>query len=175
MARQSLQVMVPLLIAFSAASCFVGIHTPSVVDTDGDLAQLSNGTTVDRQRGLMWATADNKKDITFAEAGDYVEDFTLAGYADWRFPTLQELETLYVETSENQTPPGPGCYGGYDIHRFFELTCCCPWALQEDGNRAASFPYIPGMGTMWHHNSGRSGNRVLPVRDLEEDWTMPAR
>lgn len=117
----------------------------------------------------MWRAADNRSDVDFEEAQEYLSEVRAGGYRDWRLPTIQELESLMVPGAGNETPPGPGCYGSYDIHRFFELTCCCPWALEDEGTRPASFPFLAGMGTMWHHNSGRSGNRVLPVRDLEDD------
>ena len=153
-----------------------GDHAPlKVVAQDGFLFLLSNAVVVDRAAGLMWSARDNGQDISFAQAQAYLASFRLAGYNDWRFPTLQELETLLVKGARNGTPAGKGCSGAYDIHPFIALTCCCPWALQDRGRRPASFPFIPGMagGTMWHHQSGQSGNRILPVRNLEEGWQLP--
>lgn len=147
----------------------------TVVTRDASFLYLSNEIVVDIDSRLMWSAKDNGKDISFEHAKAYVGAFRLAGYVDWRFPTLQELETLLVEGSSNDTSPGTGCSGNYDIHAFIRLTCCCPWALQDNGTRPASFPFVPGMatGTMWHHKSGSSGNRILPVRDLEANWQSP--
>lgn len=164
-----------VLVIFVSLGCAVSSSRLSVVDRDSALILLSNGVVVDLHSRLMWPAKDNGQDISFEQAKEYVHTFRLAGYDDWRFPTLQELETLLVEGAGNDTPPGQGCYGGYDMHPFIRLTCCCPWALEDNGTRAASFPFIPGMaaGTMWHHNSGGSGNRVLPVRHLEYGWQPP--
>ncbi len=164
-----------LLAALLLGGCVTDDEDVVLESRDEVLLLLSNGTVVDESRALMWSATDNGVDISFDAAVDYVDEYELAGYGDWRLPTLQELESLLVEGAQNPAPPGPGCFGEYDIHPFIKLTCCCPWALQDEGTRAASFPFIPGMaqGTMWHHNSGRSGNRVLPVRDLEAEWIAP--
>jgi len=149
-------------------SCSLNKQLIEVVDKDGSLLKMSNGTVIDKKHSLMWSADDNGSDISFVAACTFIKNYRLAGYNDWRLPTLQELETLAVQNSQNITPPGKGCIGNYDIHPFFKLTCCCPWALKDNGN-PASLPFIPGMlkESMWHHKSGLSGNRVLPVRDME--------
>lgn len=47
--------------------------------------------------------------------------------------------------------------------RFFHITCGNLWAVQEAGTRPAAFPFMTGE-KFWHHKSGKSGQRVLPVR-----------
>ena len=44
-----------------------------------------------------------------------------------------------------------------------------PWALQDNGTRPASYPFVKGIatGTSWHHRSHTMGNRVLPVRNIK--------
>lgn len=73
-------------------------HTPDYVD-NGD------GTVTDKVTGLMWAkspdmngdgriTAADKK--TYQEALAGASTFNLAGYTDWRLPTVKELYSLIL-------------------------------------------------------------------------------
>jgi hypothetical protein len=54
------------------------------------------GYWLDSSTGLMWAGRDNGKDVTWGEARKYCRALRLAGYADWRLATLDELESLVV-------------------------------------------------------------------------------
>jgi hypothetical protein len=163
-----------ILLLAAIVCCTCQPSQVTVAKRDGPFILLSCGIVVDPGSGLMWSAKDNGQQVSFEEAEEYIHALQLAGYDDWRLPTLQELETLHVKGALNDTPPGPGCLGDYEIHRFFRLTCCCPWALEDNGTRPASFPFTPGMasGTMWHHQSGRGGNRILPVRDIETGWRL---
>ncbi len=140
-----------------------------VIARDGSFQKLSSNLIVDTKLGLMWAQADNGSKVSLEEARAYIDNFSANGYTDWRFPTIQELETLMVKDLPNNTPPSNGCSGNYEIHHFFQLTCCCPWALQDNGTRPATYPFIKGIatGSMWHHKSNKLGNRALPVRDIK--------
>ena len=54
-----------------------------------------DGTISDLQTGLMWQKSpDLNKKSTFAEAEAGANDFELAGYKDWRLPTIKELYSL---------------------------------------------------------------------------------
>lgn len=53
------------------------------------------GHWVDPSTGLMWAGKDNGKDITWKNAMKYCRDMRLAGYSDWRLPTVDELQGIY--------------------------------------------------------------------------------
>ncbi len=136
---------------------------------DGPFVLMSNGVVVDKQRNLMWTQSDNGTKISIDQAKAYVKDLTLAGFTDWRIPDIRELEMLMMKNSPNDTPGTDGCSGDYDIHPFFELTCCCPWALQDNGTRPAAYPFISTVsgGSMWHHKSNKIGNRILAVRDMK--------
>jgi formylglycine-generating enzyme required for sulfatase activity len=59
------------------------INPPSFTD-NGD------GTITDNNTGLMWQKADGGE-MTFEKTSAYCDTLTLAGYADWRLPTAQEL------------------------------------------------------------------------------------
>jgi hypothetical protein len=63
-------------------------HQPSYTD-NGD------GTITDHITGLMWQQDPGEK-MTYAEALSKIEQFDLAGYSDWRLPTIKELYSLIL-------------------------------------------------------------------------------
>ena len=73
-------------------SAFLGQDTqyngaqPSYTD-NGD------GTVTDNNTGLMWQKDPGRK-MTFDEAAEGAHYFNLAGYTDWRLPTIKELYSL---------------------------------------------------------------------------------
>jgi hypothetical protein len=65
-----------------------------------------DGTVTDRQLNLMWKQSDAFQDTgkftNWFESRLYIMDLNtrkFAGYQDWRFPTLEEAESLYDETA----------------------------------------------------------------------------
>lgn len=50
----------------------------------------------DAESALMWARHDNSKPVTWNQATIYCANLNLGGFTDWRLPTLQELDELYV-------------------------------------------------------------------------------
>lgn len=62
----------------------------------GSLPQYTSnhdGTVTDKITGLMWQQDPGTK-LTYQQALDKVKNFSLAGYNDWRLPTIKELYTL---------------------------------------------------------------------------------
>jgi hypothetical protein len=64
---------------------YAGVQ-PSYMD-NGD------GTVTDLNTGLMWQKTPGDK-VTYAEAVAGADSFNLAGYDDWRLPTIKELYSL---------------------------------------------------------------------------------
>jgi hypothetical protein len=52
-------------------------------------------TWTDPATGLMWAKTDNGSDVSWEQASDYCAKSELAGYKDWRLPTIEELQGIY--------------------------------------------------------------------------------
>jgi TIR domain-containing protein/uncharacterized protein DUF1566 len=49
---------------------------------------------IDPATGLMWTRRHNNEDINWIKASEYAKNLSLGGYADWRLPTIEELERL---------------------------------------------------------------------------------
>jgi hypothetical protein len=52
-------------------------------------------TWTDPDTGLMWTKKDNGSDVSWNQASDYCSKLQLAGYKDWRLPTIEELQGIY--------------------------------------------------------------------------------
>ena len=63
-------------------------NEPAYID-NGD------GTVTDTVTGLIWQQDPGEK-MTFEEAAAGAEDFSLAGYDDWRLPSIKELYSLIL-------------------------------------------------------------------------------
>lgn len=53
-----------------------------------------DGTVTDLVTGLMWAQDQSEQSMPWEQADDYCESLTLAGYDDWRLPTIKELWSI---------------------------------------------------------------------------------
>lgn len=50
---------------------------------------------IDPATGLTWAKKDNNSDVTWQQASNYCKNLRLAGYSNWRLPTIDELQGIY--------------------------------------------------------------------------------
>jgi uncharacterized protein DUF1566 len=131
----------------------------------------ARGYWVDSSTGLMWAAKDNGRDITWKNATRYCRDLRLAGYSDWRLPTVDELEGIYDGSGFNAPHPkdvilalAGRAKGG------LLLTGNFVWSsnrvLDDRGHRTGyawlfDFPH----GNRWHEQLGYYGSkRALCVR-----------
>jgi hypothetical protein len=62
-----------------------------------------NGTITDNATGLMWMQNDNGTGVLWKDALSYAENFTYAGYSDWRLPDTKELQSLVDYTRSPAT------------------------------------------------------------------------
>lgn len=73
-------------------------------------ADNGDGTVTDMVTGLMWQQELPNNKYNYAECVEYAENCTLAGYDDWRLPTIKELYSLILfsgvtGTSESSSVP----------------------------------------------------------------------
>ncbi len=73
----------------------------SMVGRPSAQATQVRGYWVDTSTGLLWAWKDNGKDINWRNATKYCRDLRLAGYSDWRLPTIDELQGIYDKSAES--------------------------------------------------------------------------
>jgi hypothetical protein len=132
----------------------------------------ARGYWVDPSTGLMWAGKDNfGRDLNWRQASKYCVDLRLAGYADWRLPTIVELEAIFDRSASaiglsgkrNDTPQP------YHVKGDLFLTGL-EWsasnALDRDGHftgRAYRFDFVNG-GRFQDEWDYRTGKRALCVR-----------
>jgi hypothetical protein len=78
-------------------------------DADDGVGVLDNATS------LMWVAGESKR-MTWKDAGEYVKTLTVAGFTDWRLPTVEELFCLADHTKFNPAIDKsffPQCDGGW--------------------------------------------------------------
>lgn len=104
--------------------------------------------------GFMWARRDNGRNIRWRRAGDYCGELRLAGFDDWRLPTLEELDTLTALWSQAL----------YKVLGPVQLSACCPWSSQaESETRAWSVDFRSRKPSLAHVDYS-SGLRALCMR-----------
>ncbi len=57
---------------------------------------IGNGTITDLVTGLMWQKSLPDEKYTYDECVEYAQNSSLAGYTDWRLPTIKELYSLIL-------------------------------------------------------------------------------
>jgi hypothetical protein len=62
-----------------------------------------NGTITDNATGLMWMQNDNGTGVLWEDGLSYAENFTYAGYSDWRLPDTKELQSIVDYTRSPAT------------------------------------------------------------------------
>lgn len=136
---------------------------------DGRFIAYDDGTVLDTQTKLMWASTDNGTDIDQQSAKRYCEGYRGAGYKDWRLPTLNELATLCDDIEEAQQSDCRGIHGSIlDVYvtPLIKLSCVDVWASDMRGSEGMQilFNYCHRTGTP----PSRSGfSRALPVRSVK--------
>ena len=121
--------------------------------------------TLDTRTNLMWAAKDNGRDINWANAKSYAENYRGGGYSDWRMPTQDELAGLYDSSVKN--------HNGNYLTSLITLTGCCAWAsggkLTWGGqvSHAEHFRFDNGQRVLEDPSKER-GLRAFPVRATGE-------
>ena len=141
---------------------------------DDRFIAYDNGTAKDTKTGLMWAAKDGGKAIDEADLKTYFDNYRAGGYDDWRMPTIDELEAIYDEGTENKD--------GYHLTKLIDLTGEWVWGLDGrdlaisfgfiEGSTAVAFFDGPGSGAWYQAKKAEGGGaRPLPVRATGKSQT----
>lgn len=109
---------------------------PSYVD-NGD------GTITDRNTGLMWQKSPGEK-LSWDEAHDLQASFRLAGYSDWRIPTIKELYSLILFSGRDVSPTSQEGSIPFINTEYFDFTYGDPNAGERviDSQYMSSTKYV---------------------------------
>ena len=121
-----------LAVSFFTAA-FLAEATARVVADRIQKERLAGGY-LQEQTGLIWARRDNGEDLDWYAADDYCHELEVGDWADWRLPSIDELEILHDKRSNAQ----------YKLPAPIKLTGCCPWSDTRSGDSSAwnfSFRY----------------------------------
>jgi hypothetical protein len=125
--------------------------------------ERETGIYLDKKRALIWAARDNGRDISWVNSFQYCEELSLAGFEDWRLPTLDELKEIMKPMSNRQ----------YATPEEIYLTSCCPWSSTPKTRSSAwnfNFKFKKAFsGSMTHTYD----HRALCVRAQREGDEWP--
>jgi hypothetical protein len=79
-------------------------------------------TWTDPTTGLMWAKKDNGSDVNWKQASDYCTKLELAGFNDWRLPTIDELGGIYDPSASVDAVFDQGAVRGARVKGNLKLT-----------------------------------------------------
>jgi hypothetical protein len=141
------------LLIIGIVVCLSGVSSGQAASEDSRFQINGDGTVLDSETGLMWASQDNGQDINWDDAQAYSEAFNGGGFNDWRLPTQRELITIFNSASTEK----------FKIFAPFSLTACCPWTSNTRRSQAKSIFFMMGERN-WYSKSVSAGFRALPVR-----------
>ena len=134
--------------------CFI-ILSGCADDAKIEQFTIENETALDKESELMWATTDNREDITWQAAVDYCEAYSSGGFQDWRMPTQKELQSL-IKAKIN----GSG--------EVINLTGNLIWTSELDDSKGA-FCNLKSRTCSWMEQVISISLRALPVRDTKSE------
>jgi hypothetical protein len=116
-------------------------HIELVVDVvdDGIYIDADDGTIVDTTTGLMWQKSPDNASRDYHSAIKYANNLKLAGYDDWRMPTIEELliiSDIYLSKSERKAfnLSKKAFLSGHVISKVFDTMNGHFWAFQRPYN-----------------------------------------
>jgi hypothetical protein len=109
----------------------------------GHFRDNRDGTITDITTDLMWMQTETRA-MTWEKALAFCEDLVLAGYSDWRLPTVQELSRLVDDSRQEpsiDTGYFPGCrpsvYWSSTTHTLYPGSA---WQVSFDDGRVLGGP-----------------------------------
>jgi len=121
-----------------------------------------DGTVTDRHSGLMWTKNANPKGGTsnWDDADSYCDNLALAGYSDWRIPTVGELTTHASDTRRS-----PILRDGHPFENIADVYWTHPSVLE---------PVYAGqeVAYVWSPGTGEVGRFISITGELMTVWPV---
>lgn len=113
---------------------------------------------------LLWAGSDNGSNLAWGQAVKHCENLELGDFADWRLPSIDELEGLH-DPSSRQT---------FKIPQKIKLSACCQWSTTKHTSTSAwnfSFRFRKAFsGSLTYSLDLRALCVRGPIDELPIDW-----
>ena len=96
----------------------------------------NNETVTDYKTDLIWQRADDEKGRNWAAAKQYCGELVLGGKADWRLPSIQELNTIvdYSQSNPSIDPKFSCSLGSYWSSSALNISTSGAWNVDfNDG------------------------------------------
>jgi hypothetical protein len=160
-----------VLILFFVVTIAAGAQSSALSQSSAQETQ-ARGYWNDPSTGLMWTAKDNGSDISWSKAVKYCQRLNLAGYSDWRLPSIDELQDIY-DGSGFSAPHSKGSVLGFagKAKGGLLLTGAREWSssrlLDDRGHQTGiAWQYDFPHGERWRYDPiGYTGSlRALCVR-----------
>jgi hypothetical protein len=153
-------------VSVMALFCCLFMLTPSMASDR--FTDNGDGTVTDHRLKLMWAKTDNQGDIDWHQARKWIA-FTFpltlqTSYDNWRLPTLEELQSLVVESG-----PGYETDCGLKAHIQPEIHLTCGWVWTAESDAISPTARVFNFDKIYHYTvrkAHRRGYRALAVRSI---------
>lgn len=123
-----------------------------------------------RKGPLLWTASDNGVEADFKQAAQYCEGLSLAGYSDWRLPTIDELEGIYDSSNAVAVWRRIDLGNSYPVRMQagFQPHFVWYWSgTSQGGERAWIFDFFTGRRGAFRQDF-RLGSGGLCVRSVKE-------
>jgi hypothetical protein len=142
---------------------------------DNDFVDNNDGTITDKATGLMWQKSGSLSSLDNRGAKIYIEKLNrerLAGYSDWRMPTVEELASLIKKDRRNGVHIAP--VFDNKQNRCWTVDSCEPNYRFQSGAWIVSFKHGEVRKAMWSKSATISDrhdindiNYVKAVRSIK--------
>ena len=130
-----------------------------------------NAVWIDSRTGLMWSrisigqqwqngeAVGDATEMNWDDAREACKQFHLAGFDDWRLPTIEELETIMIEDNPGYNAPAGMLYRPTlnQLDRFGKYWSASTFAISNYCDLAWHGNF--GVSSMWGGNFGSGGLR----------------